>query len=176
LDGFPAGETEGLFAGAWLILNVGQKQRRTMNDQRRQDILSWMLKESHDGKWWKPGSLTMNGNPDGKPPGNLTAAEDLSIFSDLKKKELLVSALNDRREPCFILNECKEAEWKAEVADAVKPFWRKSRLLKTVGKALLWILLAYAGGYLAARGRIAADSSSSTEHSSLPATPSGPKQ
>ena len=147
-----------------------------MNDQRRQAILRWMYNESKGGKWWQPGVLTPAGNPAGNPPGNLNAAEDLSIFIDLKKKELLVSAINDRREPCFVLNECKEDEWKAEIRDAVKPWWMKSRFLKTVGKVLLWGMATFLGSYLAASAKIAVDKSALHNIGNVDAKVSAPKK
>ncbi len=131
-----------------------------MLGSRRKEILSWMLANSRNGTWWRPGALTKEGNPDGKPPANLNAAEDLCVFEDLKKKELLVSAINDKMQPCFVLNECKEEEWKDEIEDAERPWWKKSKIFKKTGKVIIWIIATFLVGYLAALAEKFVNSSS----------------
>ena len=128
-----------------------------MNPKKRQDSLRFMFNESGNPKWWKPEALMKSVNPQGNPPGDLSLAEAQSIFHDLKKKELLLPFINQAGEACSLLNECKEDEWHVEIADAVKPWWRKSRVLKTAFKVTLWGLGALLGGYLGALGKNAAE-------------------
>lgn len=110
-----------------------------------------------NAKWWTPAALTAAGNPQGKPPGDIQASEAESIFHELKRKELLLPFINPANNHCYLLNECKEAEWLDEIADAGKPFWAKRRRWKTIGKVFLWLLAAFLSGYVGAVAKIAAE-------------------
>jgi hypothetical protein len=116
-----------------------------------------MFENSGSPIWWTPGGLTREGNPAGNPPGEIKATEAESIFQDLKRKELLLPAINNRGQACYILNECKEAEWKMEILDAGRPSWLKKRTAITVGKVMIWLLTAFLAGYLGAAGKNVAD-------------------
>jgi hypothetical protein len=80
----------------------------------------------------------------------MTEAE--SIFHDLKKKDLLVPFINEHKQACFLLNECKQDEWVAEIEEANQQWIRKKSTWKPVGKLLLWIIAAFLAGYLGAKG------------------------
>lgn len=135
-----------------------------MDPKRHKAALEFMFNESKfpNAKWWLPNALTMAGNAAGNPPGNIQQAEAESIFHDLKKKELLLPFINSANQACYILNECKEAEWHDEIEDAGRPFWSKRRRWKTVGKVLLWVVAAFLAGYIGAMAKIAAEKQATT--------------
>jgi hypothetical protein len=132
-----------------------------MDNKRRRDILDWMLSQTYDSKWWLPGSLTLEGNPAGNPPGNLNGAEAQSIFHDLLSKNLLIPTFNQHGQKCYILNECKEKEWRTEIREVNRPWLFKSQTLKSILKGAVWIITAYLGGYLGALGKQLTDKPSS---------------
>ena len=131
-----------------------------MDAQKYQDALNFMYMESGKPKWWVCRALTKTHNTAGNPPNDLSLAEAESIFHELKKKELLIPFINEHGAACYLLNECKEDEWRSEIANAVKPWFLKSKFLKCSAKIVLWISLAYASGYLGALGENRANESS----------------
>lgn len=118
-----------------------------MNYKRRQEALRFMFDNSQSSKWWLPGALTKEANPEGNPPG-LTLAEAQSLFYDLVQKQLLCPTLNSEDRPCYILNECKEKEWQREISQATRPRWLRSESLNFWVWKLFDAAVAFGAGAL----------------------------
>jgi hypothetical protein len=96
-------------------------------------------------------------NPQGNPPNDLCAAEAESVFHELKKKELLLPFINDHGEACYLLNECKEDEWKTEIKDAIKPWYKKSRFISKFWNNTKFIFIAFIAGLAGSYAKVIVD-------------------
>jgi hypothetical protein len=111
-----------------------------MTKEKIKSALEFMRREMNNSIWWEPSGLTRVGNPRGNPP-DLTASEAVSVFHLLIQKDLLVPAINERKEKCFLLHHAKEEEWNRLIADIDKNWIQRNWLtgLKWIGVFLLWM-------------------------------------
>lgn len=111
-----------------------------MTPESQREAYQFIFKEFGKPIWWKPGSLTKEGNPNGNSP-ELNIAEAESVFRTLTEKDLIFPFINEHKEACFLIHHAKKPEWE-DLIDTPPPptflqkYWKQ--ILIWIGTFLLW--------------------------------------
>ena len=104
-----------------------------MTKEKQRAALEFMFRQIGKSIYWRPGALTLEGNPNGNPPA-LNPSEAESFFSFLSQKGLIILAPRSSSiitspdfpdEPTYLIDATKEAEWK-KLIEQTKYGWFKN--------------------------------------------------
>jgi len=109
----------------------------------------WLWSKRNQNLVFFPGVFLDSNTDTSLPRPALTLFEAQGLFYILEERKLVYPKEIDRQ-TAYCLNEIKVAEWEDFISDLGKPAWMRSKVLAQVGKALLWVTVAFVGGFLGA--------------------------